>query len=101
MKWVVVCKCACAETPRDQAQRLVAKDGDQQSLCSWSRTQLQQLEKCMIRYAVDKRYKFLYFKALCYVKEGEICIVTGPIEDPRIIDDESLRYVPGEISYYL
>ena len=63
----------------------------------------QQLKKCMIRYIVDKRYKFLYFEALRYVKEGEICIVTGPIEDPRIIviDNESLCYVPGEISYYL
>ena len=57
----------------------------------------EQLEKCTKRYVFDKRYEFLYFEALRYVNEGEICIVTCPIEDPRIIDNESRHYVPSNL----
>ena len=49
------------------------------------------LEKCKERYVLvlpdDK-----VFQALRYENDGEICVVTGPITDPRDIEDERIHH---------
>ena len=37
------------------------------------------------------------FEALRYENDGEICVVTGPIAEPRQVDDEQIFHVSSEL----
>jgi hypothetical protein len=54
------------------------------------------LEKCKERYVLvlpdDK-----VFQALRYENDGEICVVTGPITDPRDIGDERIQHIENNL----
>jgi hypothetical protein len=54
------------------------------------------LKKCKERYVVvlpdDK-----VFQALRYENDGEICVVTGPITDPRAIEDERIHHIANKL----
>jgi hypothetical protein len=96
--------------------------GSQQPPCSWSRTQSERLivklaasshrvhgpghncsisldekvKECKSRYVIvmpdDKR-----FQALRYKNDGGICVVTGPITQPRLEDDERIFHVANNL----
>ena len=57
----------------------------------------EQLEECKKGCALDKQCKLIYFKALRYKKDGEVCVVTCPIKEPRENDDEDLCAVPSHL----
>jgi hypothetical protein len=54
------------------------------------------LKQCKKRYVIvlfdDK-----VFEALRYKNDGEICVVTGPITDPRVIEDERIHHIENNL----
>ena len=54
------------------------------------------LEECKERYVVVSPERYLY-QALQYKNDGKICVVKGPISEPRRINDERIHHVNSNL----
>jgi hypothetical protein len=52
--------------------------------------------KCTVRCVVDVDNNKL-FQAIRYENDGEICLVTGPVADERIIEDERIYHIASNL----
>ena len=57
---------------------------------------LKLLEECKERYVVVSPERYLY-QALQYKNDGKICVVKGPISEPRRINDERIHRVNSNL----
>ncbi|KAL3798449.1 hypothetical protein ACHAW5_007401 [Stephanodiscus triporus] len=55
------------------------------------------LEVCKERYVMVLPYRGNLFQALRYENDGEICVLTGPLAEPRKADDERMLQVASDL----